>query len=522
MIGTQAAGGYFRRAWLKAYRRLLWPAPTSITREADEAWQQEQFRYYATQQPFAGPLTIVRGNLTGETWEMRKGYREWAIREPAAKAALLTKCFAVAQLDPQVEPADPDDANDKRAAEWLDYSVRTSKGGWSGLIYNILFPGLVDGFSVLEKLFGHVDERSNHYAGFWTLTGTASIDTELVRFKLDTYRRITGLQAVNGVQNAYVLPPEDYIIYTHLKLFENPFGFSDLRAAVRACRLIEDAIRLRHILMTNYSGPFLKAQAGDPAARARLMDIMNDVRASGWVVVPEGTEIEVIDLATANLETFRAAVEDYRQEIVQAIQGAYLQLLEGGQNAERGNTQVHAGIAELFVWWLAVTVCEVINDQLTPDLIRPNFGNRVGFPRVTLGGIDESMVTAAMQRFQAGQQLGLALSKRQVRKVGGFEVPADEADTLAPPQAAQHQDPLAGLLGGPPSSNGAPPSSNGAAEGWHRGTSPASGESGWVSSGGGFRRNDPSQMNEGGSAQVGGRFPGDTGNPYGLLAGLGG
>jgi hypothetical protein len=388
-----------RRNFVKAYRRLLFPGPTSITPEADVAWQERQFRFYATQQPFASPLSIVHGNLTGETQEMRDGYREWAIREPAAKASLLTKCFAVAQLDPQTHAADPKSPDDKRAAEWLKYSIERASGGWPGLIASILLPGLIDGFSLLEKVFAKIDARDNQYAGWWTLGSTAMLDTQQTRFRLDTFRQITGVQSVNGTQASYVMAKSDFVIYTHLKLFENPFGFSDMRAAVRSCTLIESAIRLRHILLTNYSGPYLIGKSPDPATRTRLMEVLENARGNGWIVVPDGAEIEVADLAVAPLETFRAAIEDYRQEIVQAIQGAYLQLLEGGITDGRGNTQVHAGVAELFVWWLAVTVCEVINEQIVPDIITPNFGNRVGFPRVTLGGIDEQVVTVALARF---------------------------------------------------------------------------------------------------------------------------
>src|SRR5262245_60969790 len=95
-----------KHAFARVYRRLFTKAPTSRTPESDVAWQERQFRYHATPTWYAGPLTLPRTNLTGETWEMRQGYRQWAFAEPAAKAALLTKCMAVAQLDPQYKALD--------------------------------------------------------------------------------------------------------------------------------------------------------------------------------------------------------------------------------------------------------------------------------------------------------------------------------------------------------------------------------------------------------------------------------
>jgi hypothetical protein len=173
-----------RTRFAAVYRRLWSNAPTSTTPEADLAWQQRQFRYYATNQPFASPLSMVKGNLTGETWEMRQAYREWAFKEPALKASLLTKCLAVAQLSPQVMPASRR-PNDKAAAKWVDWAVANSEGGWPGLILNMLLPALIDGFSVNEKVWGHVDEHGDYYRR-WTLKQAASLDTRDIRFRLDT------------------------------------------------------------------------------------------------------------------------------------------------------------------------------------------------------------------------------------------------------------------------------------------------------------------------------------------------
>lgn len=426
-----------QKSWNHIYRRLWSSAPTSKNAETDVAWMDRQFRYYATAQPYTSPLTLTRGNLTGETWEMRQAYREWAIREPAAKSALLTKCLAVCQLDPQLKPADKRRPLDREAADWVKWAVDNSAEGWPGLIFNMIFPACMDGFSVTEKVFGKVDEHGSRYHGWWTLKSAASIDSNLTRFRLDTYRQVIGIQSVAGTQAAYHLEPSDFIIFTHLKIFENPFGNSDMRAAVRACTLIESAIRLRHILLTNYSGPFIKATAGDNAARMKLMSVLSEARANGWIVVPTGSEVEVLSLSVANLESFRSAVEDYRQEIVQSIQGAYLQLLEGGITDARGNTQVHKSISELFQWWLAAWVCQVINKQLIPDLVTPNYGNRAGFPRVSLGGIDEDTTVKTLGRFKLGHELGAVLSYEQVRDAGGLEVPRDKSDELPPPQQQQ-------------------------------------------------------------------------------------
>jgi hypothetical protein len=435
----------------KAVSRQLWSsAPTSVNPAAQKAWEHRLFRYFSTPQPYTSPLTLTGGNLTGETWELRESYREWGLKEPACKAALASKCLAVCQLDPQLIPNDPKDAKDREAAAWVRNAIAGSAEGWAGLLWNMLFPALLDGFSVIEPVWGHMSDRDNRYPNWWTTKSFTSVDTNYTRFRLDTFRQVTAVQSIAGNQGAVQLNPKDFLIFTHFKLFENPFGVSDVRAAVRGCQLLEAAIRLRHILLTNFSGPFIKATAKDNAARAKLMNLMNKARANGWIVVPEGSELDVINLATSAVDQFQRACDDYRADIVRAIQGAYLQLLEGGDGNQIGRTETHRGIAELFVWWLAVWASQVISHQLIPQLVEPQFGRSVGYPRLSLGGIDEAAVSKALDRFAKGLSIGLDnISKTQAMVIGGFESAADDADRLKLPQpAGGGQGDATGKVGG--------------------------------------------------------------------------
>jgi hypothetical protein len=441
-------------------RRVFTGFPSSITPESERAWLAEQIRVYATLQPYSSPLTTPTGGFgAGETWEMRRGYREAAMREPSVKAALLTKVLAVASLDPVVKPANKRRPKDREVRQFVDYAITHARGGWPGLIFDILFPSLVDGYSVTEPVWGHVDELALDYGGAWTITEVKSKDTEFIRFRLDTFRNITAVQAMNAGQGGMPFDPRDFLIFTHLSFFCNPFGVSDLRAANRAANMIESAIKLRAILLENFSGPYLIATAKDPAVRQKVSDLLGKARARGWIVVPEGATVELENLATSAPDQFQQTIRDYREEIVTAIQGAYLQLLEGGVTNSRGNTQVHQSISQLFQWWLACQVCELINHRLIPDLVHPNYGRAVGMPTVSLGGIDPAQVNAALARFKMLQDLGLDLSKEQIYDEGYAEEPRDEADRLKapPPRDAQAPGGFPGM-GGAGGGGGNPPS----------------------------------------------------------------
>lgn len=434
--------------WLySSGRRWFTKNPSASTAEAHIAWLQEQVRAYATPQPYAAPLTMTADNITGETWEMREAYRKMTFKEPSVKSALLTKCLAVGQLDPQVQAADPSNKASREAAKWVKWSIGHADGGWPSLIWNILIPGLMDGFSVTEKVFGTIDVRSPQYAGFWTLRQAKSKDTRGIRYRLDTFKNVVAVQSMIAMQGGANFDPAEFILFTHLKVFENPFGISDLRAANRAVNLIESAIRLRAILLENFSGPFLIGKAPDSGTRQKMMSVLHLARARGWLVIPEGGELEVLNLATSAPDQFQTTIEDLRQEIVTAIQGAYLQLLEGGIADGRGNTQVHKSVAELFQWWLATCVASVINNSLVPDLVIPNYGHSVGMPVVSLGGVNSATVLQDLARFEAGHRLKLTLSKSQVQEVGGFESPDSPDDELPPPDTQQQGGPGGGGLG---------------------------------------------------------------------------
>lgn len=419
--------------------------PSSVTPAMERAWLSEEIRVYATLQPYASPATVGDGGISaGETWEMRRGYREMCMREPSVKASLLTKCMAVASLDPQVMAANKRSAEDKAAAHWVDYAIRMSDGGWPGLLMDTLLPSLVDGWSVVEPVWTKVDPLADEYAGFFTISHAKSKDTEFIRLRLDQYRNIEAVQAMNAGQGGRPFDPRDFIIFTHLSFFCNPFGLSDLRAANRAANLIEAAIKLRAILLENFSGPYLVAKAKDPTVQQQLKAILGNARARGYIVVPDNSEVSVINLATSAPDQFQQTISDLREEIVMAIQGAYLQLLVGGGNDQRGSSNVHKGVAELFQWWLAAQLANRLNKALVPRLVRPNFGRRVGLPTIQLGGIDPAQVLAALQRFPILQQLGLPLSRDQIYEEGNAEPPRDAADTLQP-QPSQPGAPQPGM-----------------------------------------------------------------------------
>ena len=455
-------------------RRLLTAHPTGVTPDAHLAWVQEQVKAYATIQPYAGPLSSADDNLTGETWEMRLAYRRM-LKEPAVKAPLLKKVFAVASLDVQIIPEDKKSPTMVAAARWFDDAVKRCPGGWPQLLLNLMLPGLVDGFSLTEKVFDVVPADDPRYPRFWTVRACKSKDTRFVRFKLDQYKAVTAVQAMAAGQGGQPLDPGDFIHFTFLKIFESPFGMSDLRACYRGAMLIESAVKLRAILLENYSGPYLAAkyQAGDTATRDQVAAVLATARARGYIVLPDGADLQVMNLATSSPDQFQATIEDLRKEIALSLQGAYLDQVES--KTPQGNSETHKTVAELFQWYLSVVVASTVTEQLGPDLVQPNYGAAGGRPTAVLGGIDPDDVIANGRRIEQAQKIGLPVSQEYAYEIMQVEPPRDAADVLKPASAA----PAIGAIG---------PGGAGAGGGPRPGLVPQSGgpehPHRWVSAGG--------------------------------------
>jgi hypothetical protein len=255
---------------------------------------------------------------------LRDAYR-LMLREPAVKAAILSKVLGVAHLDLKVEPASESPA-DMQAADLVEYALEHCKGGVPQILWNILFPGAMDGFSVCEKIM-RVQERGI-WKGYHLLHQLKSRDTNNLRLLGDDFRNITAVQDRRTTQEYH---PSNFVIYQHMALFESPTGMSDFRAAYKAFWMLDTVWQLRGMGLERYSLPVTKGTYSHPDQRADLESSLEDLRNQTWISLPVGCQVEALELSTRGQSDFAAAIQDLRTDIAIAISGAFLQMLEGQQ-----------------------------------------------------------------------------------------------------------------------------------------------------------------------------------------------
>jgi len=396
-------------------------------------WLQEQVKAYAGM--YRVRATIFQDNFTGETVEMRTAYRH-ALAEPAIKAALLGKIGSVMALGLQVKPA----ANatlDHEVVDFIRHALTKCQGGLPELVWTILAGGLIDGFSVSEKVWRR--EIRGRFKGKISLQKLKGKDSRYIQFEIDPYRNITGVLSMRG-NAGEMFPPTDFVIFKYLSLFENPFGMSDLRAAYRAAEMIPQALLLRMIFLDKYSGPFLHGKILDPALMEDMKSNLAKARSGGFIVTSPNDEIEIHDLAGRGTSEFLAAIEDLRKEIAISVSGAFLHMMTGGGNDQRGDSRVQQDTVDLFIWLLKTLVEACINEQLVPDLVAVNYGDRVEYPTVSLEAPNPELVVAELAIDESLASLNVPLSLSELYERTGRRPPKDELDKVQAPAPAVGND----------------------------------------------------------------------------------
>jgi hypothetical protein len=388
-----------------------------------------------------------------ETPEMRQEYRHM-LRESSVKAAFQTKVLSVISEDIQFQPDNEDDPREKEAASFYSYAfkrLKTRQLGWS-----ILHPAVMDGHSVCEKVWDPDPLPSGKFKGKRCFKYVKAKDTRFLSLGIDPFRNITAIRG-SGFNAGRVFSPSSFVIFSYFSLFENPAGMSDFRAAYRPYWIKDTLWKLRALHLEKWTGPFIVGHYTNQESKAALEAAFDDAKSSTWLTVPTGDVVECLDLAMKGTTDFKDGIADCDREMLIAIVGAHLQILEGQTGGARGNTKVHKEIGELIQWWLAATLADVYRDQIVMDLLHENYWD-VEPPDVSIGAVTDEAMIERLKVYEGMQKLGLKLSQKAAYRSFNMQPPEDPDDVLTAPGQG-----LGGPAGpgGPPQPPGAPPDQGG-------------------------------------------------------------
>ena len=304
------------------------------------------------------------------------------VADPHVKAALQQKKSALLAVPFDILPGGDTDA-DREIADFVKWNLTEFLvDSFEADLLDFLF-ALDDGFSISEKIWSEV--KQGRFKGNWAYKQFKSKDPKSYKFKLDNFGNILPMGLINedSREGRQELPIDKFFHYAYQKRYENPFGESDLRSAYRAFWIKDVAWKLRSIFMERYAGNFLKGKykKGDKAGQAKLLEIFQSWGQQSGVAMPEGIDIEVLQLAVSGENEYKSAIADASKEIIIGILGATLTVDEGRKTGARALGEVHKQVADLFVLFLDITLSSEINKQLIRSLVDFNYFGVVNYPK---------------------------------------------------------------------------------------------------------------------------------------------
>lgn len=398
--------------------------PTSIDMQSEMPFLHEQMRVYAGVSHLR--RSAFHDNFTGETREMRLKYR-YALAEPAVKAALIGKIINVCSLSLQVKAKDRHNPRDKEVADCVKHAIEASEYGLTGVLWDMLSGGLMDGWSVCEPVWK--TETRGKWRGYRVLENFKGKDTRYIQPEVDPYLNITGLYSLRGNAGRR-FDPKQYVVFSYLSFFQNPTGMSDLRASYRAIEMLPALIRMRMVFLEKFVGPFLAGTLKDRSLRERMRAELAKARAEGFVVLDEGSDVKILNLATSSTSEYQAAITDLRQEVAIGISGAFLHMLTGETPGARGNSEIQQETTQGFVWMLADQASNRLKRQLAPHIVDNNFGAQTDIPDITLEAVNPADIVADLNIDEKLHGMGLPLSRDELYDRARRTSPMSVEDTL--------------------------------------------------------------------------------------------
>lgn len=378
-----------------------------------------------------------RDDYSDETAEMKTEYWKLATTEPAFASSLWTKIISVISNDVIIQPSSKQQ-RDKDLADWVKECLLRSKGGIRKIGQEIFYHGLVRGNVLCEPKW--VVKNSLKWShlfphGYWTLNDFIAKDPSDYRLEEDGFRNITGVWSTRTNQ---WFPLSYFTFWANRPVYSNQAGVSEARSVRRAANLIKLAHTYRGIYLEQFGLPVLKGTyaRGDDTAYALAYTALQKARSMGFILMPDGSDVEALTLAQRGQSDYGEAIDDYRKEIFLAVTGSYLYAMEGSVGNAAGNSETHRSTLDLAVWYLAKILEELLNEQIIPWLVSLNTYDMEP-PLAQIGGVQDSDLKASMEIDTSLFNMGVPLDPDELYERYKRTPPKDLAKAIKKSDAVQ-------------------------------------------------------------------------------------
>ncbi len=378
-------------------------------------------------------------NYTDETPEMRRVYRKMGYADAYVSSALKDIVYGVSSLEWTVKPAKTkkgEESLNKEVADFVEWQVQEGiRGGRHTISERVLYPGMIDGYSVNEP------ELQPVLSGKWTgkirccELKSKDVGEDLVP-QFDEFRNIVGFLGLryNGGKE---FAPDGFIVYVNNSQFGVPV--SECRQVYMPYWYQDTVEKLRAIFLQLRAAPipYARYQTGTAESiRESIKNALANLKKNAYFVIPESVELAVLDIAMGAEAAYDKAISDYKHDKYQGITGSTLSALEGLVEDARGDTKVHKSTSQLRVVQKAAAVASLLNDDqngFVKNVVDLNYVVSA-YPTVSIEGVDVDELQADLAIVEGLSQLGYDVDEEQVQERFGWKVKRRKAQSPATPR----------------------------------------------------------------------------------------
>jgi SPP1 gp7 family putative phage head morphogenesis protein len=196
------------------------------------------------------------------------------------------------------------------------------------------------------------------------------------------------------------IPLERLVVFTNEREGDNYEGISLLRACFKPWLILENLEKIDLIGLERSAAGIPTISATDSfqapnnwdEVRDRCEKVLANLQAmeQNYVFLPvPGLKFDLNSPKYEN-DAIRAAIRDAKYDICARMLEQFLQLGREGASGSRATASEQRGPFDLSLLAIAEELEEVFSDEVLPDLVRYNYGDRPGYPTLDSSGVVET------------------------------------------------------------------------------------------------------------------------------------
>ena len=330
---------------------------------------------------------------------------EKMLRDEQVKAALHAKMMAVISSGHEVLPPEVPEGDKEMADETADF-VRFNFEEMDGALNDKLLEmmsAMTFGFSCAEKVYGLI--AYGKYDGKVGLKALKFRKPWSIDFETDTHGNLLPDGILQGEKR---LPTNKFVLCTYWKMWGNPYGDSDLRAAYKGWWSKDVIFKYMTIALERFGEPIADiSHTGTitPTQRADLNAFMRNLQSRSGLIHPDLIKLLFHNPSPRTGEAFQIALKICDSYISRAI---LMPALLGMSGEEQVGSLARSGTEfDVFLWVVAYLrgwIETVINEQIIKlSLIDPNYEITGGmYPTFKFKAITEETKYKLFQTYLQG------------------------------------------------------------------------------------------------------------------------